>query len=189
MNPLSPTTSLTLLGQLRLPDPADAWARFVRLYSPLLRTWAHRQGFQDADADDLVQEVLVKLMNELPRYSRTADGTFRGWLARVTANAGHDFRRRKATRPLPAADGLSGVGAQAEFEEAEYRRELVASGLALLRGEFPPTMWQAFERTAVRNEPPSHVAADLGMSKGAVYVAKSRVLARLRQVVTDDLLD
>jgi RNA polymerase sigma-70 factor (ECF subfamily) len=190
MNSLSPDTSPTLLAQLRLPNPAAAWTRFERLYNPLIRAWARRQGFQDADAADLVQEIFVKLMHELPRYTRTDGGTFRGWLSRVATNAGHDFRRRKATRPLPAADGLSGADAPAAgFEEAEYRRELVASGLALIRGEFEERSWQAFERTAVRNEPPARVAADLGISKGAVYVAKSRVMARLRQVVTDELLD
>lgn len=190
MNPLSPSTSLTLLDQLLLPNPAAAWARFEQLYTRLLRAWARRQGFQDADAADLVQEVFVKLMKELPHYARTANGTFRGWLARVTANAAHDFRRRRATRPLPPADGLSGADAPAvEFDEAEYRKSLLESGLAVIRGEFEAKTWAAFEQVMVQNRTTEQVMADLGLSKNAVYIAKSRVLARLREVVTDDLLD
>ena len=80
-----------------------------------------------------LKDRLVKLMKEIPHYARTPGGTFRGWLSRLTANVCHDFRRRKATRALPPADGLSGAGehVSAEFEEVEYRKSLVDSGLAI----------------------------------------------------------
>ncbi|HXG09177.1 MAG TPA: sigma factor, partial [Gemmataceae bacterium] len=75
-----PTTSLTLLERLRQPNQPDAWDRFVRLYAPLLLQWAHHQGFQDADAEDLAQTVLVKLIRLLPNYQRAEGQSFRGWL-------------------------------------------------------------------------------------------------------------
>src|SRR5437588_288356 len=103
------TTSPTLLDQLRQPYQPEAWARFVNLYAPLLLGWARRQAFQEADAEDLVQEVLVKLVRALPTYQREAGQSFRGWLFIVTLNQGRDYRRRRATRPLPGAGGLSGV--------------------------------------------------------------------------------
>src|SRR5260370_30738140 len=116
------------LGQLT--EPA-AWERFVRLYPPLLFVWAKRQGLREADAHDLIQEVLLKLVREFPTYQRGDGQSFRGWLFRVTANHCRDFRRRKATRELPGAAGLSGVRDSpiAELEEAEYRRLLVRRGL------------------------------------------------------------
>lgn len=190
MPPSSPTTSLTLLGQLRQPDPSDAWRRFEQLYSPLLLAWARRHGFQDADAADLVQEVLLKLTQQLPAYTRTEAGSFRGWLYRITENAGRDLRRRRATRALPSADGLSGAHEPplAEFEEAEYRKSLVESGLKVIEGEFEANTWAAFRQLMVENRKAADVAAALGLSKNAVYIAQSRVLARLRQVI-DDFLD
>jgi RNA polymerase sigma-70 factor (ECF subfamily) len=191
METSSPPTSLTLLGQLRLPDQPAAWGQFVQLYTPLLEKWARRQGFRDADAADLTQEVLVKLMKELPDYQRGPGQSFRGWLFRVTANVCRDFRRRKATRALPGADGLSQANdgpPLVEFEEAEYRKALVDGGLKAIRGEFEPQTWTAFEQLMVQNRPAAEVAAALDMTKGAVYSAQSRVLARLREVI-DEFLD
>jgi RNA polymerase sigma-70 factor (ECF subfamily) len=72
------TTSSTLLIRLRQPHQPEAWRRFVHLYAPLLLVWARRQGLREADAEDLVQEVLVKLVRELPAYQRTEGQSFRG---------------------------------------------------------------------------------------------------------------
>src|SRR4051812_33511277 len=113
------STSPTLLDRLRQPADQAAWERFVRLYTPLLLTVARRQGFQDADAADLVQEVFAKLVRALPTYQRGDGQTFRGWISAVTRNQGRDFRRRKATRDLPNGDGLSGVGDAFSPDEIE----------------------------------------------------------------------
>ena len=58
----------TLLDRLRRPDPADAWDRFVRLYAPVLMRWAQLQGLHLADAEDLAQVVLIKLIRLLPGF-------------------------------------------------------------------------------------------------------------------------
>ncbi len=182
----SPFTSLTLLDHVRLGNQPDAWPRFVRLYTPLLRAWAARQGLRDADADDLTQEVLVKLMDELPKYTRADGQSFRGWLYRVTANRCADFRRRVATRTLPAATGLATVSAEAplfDFEEVEYRRSLVNRGLELIRAEFNERTWAAFHRLMIENIPAAEVARELGMTENAVYLVRHRVLTRLRREI------
>ena len=164
--------------------------RFVQLYSPLLLYWAARQGFHEADAEDLVQEVLVKLVRELPAYERREGQSFRGWLFRVTVNQCRDFRRRKATRPLPGDEGLSGVSAPsvAELAEAEYRRLLVRQALELIRADFNDTTWTAFTRVMMGGGSAADVAAELNLSVNAVYLARHRVLARLPQEL-DGLLD
>src|SRR2546423_720104 len=101
------TTSDSLFDQLHGPDRAAAWPRFVRLYTPLLLHWVARQGFQPADAADLVQDVFVKLLHVLPEFERRGGkGRFRWWLKQIVMNQSHDFRRRRATRLLPGADGL-----------------------------------------------------------------------------------
>jgi RNA polymerase sigma-70 factor (ECF subfamily) len=185
------TTSTDLLNQLRQPDRPDAWERFVRLYTPLLVVWARRQGLQGADAEDLVQEVLVKLFRELPGYAREAGQSFRGWLFRVTVNQCHDFRRRKATRALPGAAGLSDVADPAvasDLIDAEYRRVLVRRGLDLIRPDFSDTTWAAFRAVMVEGRPVARVAAELNISANAVYLARHRVLTRLRQEL-DGLLE
>jgi RNA polymerase sigma-70 factor (ECF subfamily) len=184
------STSATLLDQLRQANQPEAWARFVQLYSPLLLYWAARQGFREADAEDLVQEVLVKLVRELPAYEQREGQSFRGWLFRVTVNQCRDFRRRKATRALPGDEGLSGVSAPsvAELAEAEYRRLLVRRGLELIRADFNDTTWTAFTRLTMEGRSAADVAAELNLSVNAVYLARHRVLARLRQEL-DGLLD
>ena len=186
MGTSSPSTSLTLLERLRAPGRSDAWNRFVQLYTPLLRTWAKRQGLRDADADDLTQEVLVKLMDELPRYARGAGQSFRGWLYRVTANQCRDFRRRVATRALPGPDGLSAVKEESplsEFVEDEYRRTLVNRALELIRPEFAERTWTAFTQLMIENRPAEEIARDLGITENAVYLARHRVLTRLRREI------
>jgi RNA polymerase sigma-70 factor (ECF subfamily) len=158
------TTSPTLLNRLRQQNDPEAWERFVRLYTPLLLVWTRRQGFQEADAHDLVQEVLLKLVRELPKYQRGDGQSFRGWLFRVTANQCADFRRRKATRVLPGAGGLSRVSDDSsirELEEAEYRRLLVRRGLDLVRPDFSATTWDAFVGLMLEGRHAAEVAARL----------------------------
>lgn len=179
-------TSLTLLEQLRGPNRASAWTRFVALYTPLLREWAQRRGFQDADAADLVQNVLVKLMFEVPRYKKVEGQSFRAWLAQVLANAGHDYRRRKATRSLPGAVGLAEVGHEPpnpaeELEEEAFRQSLLRRGLEVVRADFTEQTWSAFSAVTLEERPAQQVAAELGMTENAVYLARHRVLTRLRQ--------
>jgi RNA polymerase sigma-70 factor, ECF subfamily len=186
MERTSPSTSLTLLERLRERNRPDAWNRFVHLYTPLLQRWAKQQGFQDADSADLTQEVLVKLMNELPHYARGEGQSFRGWLYRVTANQCRDFRRRKASRALPAADGLSGFDAESpvsDFEEREYRTSLVNRALELIRDEFNDRTWTAFRQLMVEGRSAAEVASALGITENAVYLARHRVLTRLRREI------
>jgi RNA polymerase sigma-70 factor (ECF subfamily) len=184
-------TSLTLLDRLRESNQPEAWERFVRLYTPLLLVWARRQGFQETDAEDVVQEVLVKLVRVLPEYQRGEGQSFRSWLFRLTVNQCRDFRRRKATRALPGAGGLSDVrddSPVAELDEAEYRRLLVRRGMELIRADFGEATWTAFTRVMVEGRGVAEVAAELHITENAVFLARHRVLSRLRQEL-DGLLE
>jgi RNA polymerase sigma factor (sigma-70 family) len=185
-----PTTRASLLVRLRDQSDAAAWAQFVELYGPLLYRYARRRGLQDADAADLTQDVLRSVASAIDgfRYDR-ARGTFRGWLFTATRHALHKFLARRRRQPRAGDSGcerlLEDQPAREDEEERrewdrEFDRRLFDWAAECVRGEFQASTWAAFWRTAVEHASPREVAEALGMTVGAVYAAKSRVLTRLR---------
>lgn len=176
-------TSPSLLHRLQHGTDAAGWERFVRLYTPLLLAWAKRAGVPDADAPDLVQDVFAVLWQKLPAFRYDpARGRFRGWLRTVTLNRWRELARRR-TVPTAGGDGLHDVPApdSEAFWEVEYRTRLVGRATAILQADFQPATWRAFWRVVVDGHPAADVAAELGLTVGAVHAARFRVLARLRQ--------
>jgi RNA polymerase sigma-70 factor (ECF subfamily) len=155
--------------------------------------FARNRGLQDADAADLMQEVLRSVARNASKLEYDPrKGTFRGWLYTITRNKIYNFL--SAQRIRPRASGDSGVreqldaapGREEEMDvewEREYQRRLSAKAMERIKHEFQPRTWQAFWNTAVDDKPPEEVGAELKMSVGAVYVAKSRVISRLRDEV------
>ena len=185
-------TSASLLAQLRGPDRAAAWSRFVQLYTPLMLHWAGRAGVPAADQPDLLQDVFVHLLRVLPAFGYDRGHSFRAWLRTVFVNKWKDSRRKKHPVPL-AADGSSFPVPVVEdhtlaVDEAEYRAVLVARAARLIQADFNAATWQAFWATAVEDRAVPEVAAELGLSANAVYLARSRVLHRLRAEL-DGLLE
>jgi RNA polymerase sigma-70 factor (ECF subfamily) len=189
-DPTAPATRQTLIVKLRDPADAGAWREFVALYQPLVYRLARRQGLQDADAQDLCQEVFRAVARAIERYDLDpARGRFRGWLARITRNLLINFLTRRPYRlrgsgstsvqELLEAQPTDDPSATAVFE-AEYRRRVFRWAADEVQGEFTPSTWRAFWLTAVDGRKPADAAAELGLSVGSVYIARSRVLARLR---------
>ncbi len=183
-------TSLSLLARVQAQDQA-AWERLVSLYSPLVYGWCVRAGLQPADAADIGQEVFLAVARSIRSFRHDQAGaTFRGWLYRITCNkvrdrdraappggigiGGSDARRTLEQVPV-AGPGSSDAPVDGGETAALYRR-----AMALIRTEFEPRTWQAFWRVTVAGERPADVAADLGLTLNAVYLARSRVLRRLR---------
>ena len=178
------TTPVSLLEQLRQSPDEAAWARFVHLYSPLLFRWARQAGLDEGDAGDLVQDVFVILLKELPHFEHDPARSFRAWLKTVVLNRWRNQVKRQARAPArPGDDVLAEVAAPDDslFEEQEYRRQLLRRALTLLPGEFQPTTWKAFEEHGLNGRPAAQVASELATTVGAVYAAKCRVLGRLRE--------
>jgi RNA polymerase sigma-70 factor (ECF subfamily) len=179
------TTPPTLLDRLRVAPDETAWRQFVHLYTPLLFYWARRSGETDHDAADLVQDVFVALMQTLPTFQYDRDGgKFRSWLRTLTINKLRDRKRRdvrlgKALASLPVESELPDIAET--FWQAEYQQELTRRALQLMQAEFTPTTWKACWETVVEGRPADEVARELGVSENAVYIAKCRVLRRLRQ--------
>jgi RNA polymerase sigma-70 factor (ECF subfamily) len=187
----SPATRHSLIARLADRADAAAWSEFVALYEPLIRRLALHKGLQEADAGDLCQDVFQVVARAIDRWDPDpARGSFRGWLSRITRNLLINFLTRHLNQPrgsgstsmqeLLEAQPAADPAATAIFE-AEYRWRLFECAASTVRGDFTPSTWQAFWRTAVEGRGPAVVASELGMSLGSVYVARSRVLARLRR--------
>jgi RNA polymerase sigma-70 factor (ECF subfamily) len=185
------STHPSLLEQLRKPGHQRAWERFARLYTPLLFRWARRLGLRRQDASDLVQEVFAVLIRKLPEFDYDRHKSFRGWLRTVVLHKWHDSLRR---RSVPARCDcnllaqLPGPDNAEVFEKVEYEQYLLNRAMQVIRADFHPTTWRAFQEHGVRGRPAAEVAAELGLSAGAVYAARFRVMARMRQVL-QGLLD
>ena len=166
------------------PDNA-AWRCLVQLYAPLLFAWARRCGESENDAADLIQEVFVALVQTLPAFRRQdKPGKFRAWLKTIMLNKLRDRKRREARVGMALAhraidEALPDVAET--YWEAEYRRDLARRALALMQAEFAEQTWRACWQTVVHDRSAAEVAAELGISENAVYIAKCRVLRRLRQ--------
>jgi RNA polymerase sigma-70 factor (ECF subfamily) len=178
---------------LRIRDPMDrlAWDEFVLVYAPLIHAYGRRRGLQDADAADLTQEVLHRVARASEGFEYDpAKGSFRGWLFAVTRNELRKLAARKARQASGAGDTdvLRLLEQQSDdSDEDAWRREyqwnLFQWAANKVRSEFRESTWQAFWRTAVLANEIDPVARDLGLSAGAVYVARSRVTARIRQEI------
>jgi RNA polymerase sigma-70 factor (ECF subfamily) len=178
------STSLTLLQRVASRTDQAAWERFVDLYTPVLLFWARKSGLQNVDAEDAVQDILMHLLQELPKFEHNGVQRFRGWLHTVAQRKLCDRYRERQRKQIPRPQGLSsfaGPDDLAELCDDEYRRHLVASALGIMEAEFEPTTWRACYEHVTSGRSAAEIGRELGLSEGAVHVAKYRVLRRLRQ--------
>lgn len=178
------TTSLTLIQRVRDQEDQAAWKRFVSLYTPLLHRWTKVAGLTEDDAADLIQDVFLVLVKELPAFQYDSSrGSFRGWLKTVTLNKCRERHRRRhvdAGHDQQSVESLPDDATSDTFWEVEYRERLVCRALEIMRNQFEPSTWQACWESTVNDRSAKEVSQQLGISEGAVYVAKFRVLRRLR---------
>jgi RNA polymerase sigma-70 factor (ECF subfamily) len=193
-----PETSVSLFERLRIAPQNEDWARLVALYSPLIRAWLGRYGLPRQEVDDLTQEVMAVLVRRLPEFERQPrTGAFRRWLRSITYNCLRDHWREDKQRPgaVGGSDMLTVLDALADPEselsrswDQEHDRHVSQQLLKLIKPNFSESTWQAFQRFAIDGLTAEAVAAELGTTVNAVFIAKSRVLSRLRQEA-EGLLD
>ncbi|MFL5340640.1 MAG: RNA polymerase sigma factor [Gemmataceae bacterium] len=187
-----PNTRASLLVRLRDPADADAWRQFVEIYAPVVYGYARRRQLQDADAADLTQEVMRNVAGAARRLEYDPGrGSFRSWLFTVARNRLLDFRDHQRR-----GQGAGGTSAHELLEQQparedealwdeEFHRRLFALAAEQARPDFEERSWSAFWQTAIDGRKPQEVAAALGLSVGAVYIARSRVQARLKERVAE----
>jgi RNA polymerase sigma-70 factor (ECF subfamily) len=187
--------SSSLLVRVRAQDPS-AWQRLVALYAPLVYRWCRCWGLQAADAADVGQEVFGAVARKVGGFRRERPGdSFRGWLRTIARHKvlDHQAGRRQETDGAGGSDALTRLyqvpadgpddaepGAEDEDRALLYRR-----AVELIQGDFQEQTWRAFWRVVVDGQAPADVAAELGMTRDAVYHAQARVLRRLREEFSD----
>jgi RNA polymerase sigma-70 factor (ECF subfamily) len=187
----SAATRPSLLLRLRDRHDTDAWQQFVRLYAPLVYQFGRRKGLQDADAADLTQEVLRSVGVGAGRLEYDPRrGSFRGWLFTIAHRRLCDLLRRR--RRQEQGSGDSAVQGRLDEQpapedeaawEREYQQRLFAWAAEQVRSQVHETTWQAFWQTAVTGDSGQEVAQRLGLSVAAVYLARSRVMTRLKEQI------
>lgn len=187
----NPDTRESLI--LRLPSSQDAlaWREFIAIYEPLIIRFAGRRGLQEADAREIAQNVLIAVAKSVDRWQPDRErGRFRAWLFRIARNQLINWISKQATQ-ASSARALDGSALEqfpsedcrAAEIELEYRREMFRVAAAQARDSFSASTWDAFWRTAVLAESVDSVAASLSLSPGAVYIARSRVTSKIRDII------
>jgi RNA polymerase sigma-70 factor (ECF subfamily) len=182
-------TSATLLERLRqVPADQAAWVQFAERYGCKIYAWCRRWNLQGADAEDLTQEVLLKLAEKMQTFVYDPARSFRAWLKTVVRHAWIDsWSGRKA---VVAAGGnqalelLQTVEAREDLVqrlEEEFDRELLDEAMARVRLRVRPRTWEAFERTALQGQSGAEAARELGMKVATVFVARSKVQKMLQE--------
>jgi RNA polymerase sigma-70 factor (ECF subfamily) len=181
---------------LRLRDPRDheAWVEFVSLYEPVIYRVLRRAGLQDADALEVLQDLLLAVHRNIDRWQHGAEfGSFRGWLRQVTRNLVVSWLRRKRRQLATSSVDLdllvkskqAAEGPESYEFDGELQRALFQIASEQVRTEVRAPTWQAFFDVAVLGLSPADTAKKLGMTTGAVRIAKCRVIARLSVVAAE----
>jgi RNA polymerase sigma-70 factor (ECF subfamily) len=187
------STRRSLLVRLReSPSDQQAWSDFVERYGPQIYSWCRYWKLQEADAQDVTQNVLLKLARTLPQFVYDPARSFRGWLRTLTQNAWNDFMAEqqhgavRAAGDSVAADLLKSAQARddlvARLEQA-FDRELLDMAMTDVRGRVEPQTWQAFDLTAVKGVSAAEAAGQLGMRVGTVYQARSNVQRLIKEAL------
>ena len=187
----APITRPSLLVRLRDARDGEAWRQFVELYGPIVYQFGRRHRLQDADAADLTQEVLRAVSGSVGRFDYDPRrGSFHGWLFTLAHRKLYDLLARKRRQEQPSGDSATQMlldewpaDDSEEVWNQEHERQLFAWAAEQVRGQFAETTWRAFWATAVEGRDAAAVAEELKLSVGAVYIAKSRVQARLREQI------
>jgi len=191
----TPETRDSLVLRLQSQGDEEAWETFVQIYRPLVHRLARQRGFQEADADELSQEAMVAVAGAIERWTpQVGRGSFRRWLFRIAKN----MMINAITRIRPDQRGVGGTAFReivehqpdpTEEEQSwfadEYRQEVFRWASERVRPGFHDSTWQAFWLTSVNGQGIQETADELEMSVGAVYAARSRVMARLKQEVAE----
>lgn len=193
-------TTTQLLDSLRDPENGRLWTLFDQRYRPVLLDFARKRGLGEEEASDVAQETLAQFASDYAngRYDRSR-GRLSSWIIGIASNriadAGRDARRRKVRRGDSALDNLAGDGSADPSDDADWResvrRVIFEQALANLRSgsRFDERTIRAFELAALRGVPPAASAEACGMTVDEVYVAKNRVIKKLRELVAQITLE
>lgn len=191
--PEFPETDHSLIDRVKDTTDGASWHEFVGIYQPVVYRLARRRGMQDADAQDVVQQVFASIARSLDRWQAEDDGPpFRAWLTTIARNAVNTALSRRRPDQGSGATSVAEVlehlpAAQPTDAEllVEARREIVRWAAEQIRSEFSELTWEIFWKTAMQQVPMAEVAKLSGKSIGAIYVTRHRVLSRLKEKIEE----
>lgn len=193
--PQPPETRETLIQRLPNAVDVEAWDQFVEIYEPLLFRLARGRGMQPADAEDFVQEVLAAVVRNIERWvARDDRGSFRAWLFRIAFNLGVNFVTRPKHQRLGSGDSQiarmleelpSASADSSELFLKEYRRELFRWAAERVREQVSERQWMVFWLTSIEERPIAEVAVEYDVSVGSIYIARSRITKRIREMIRE----
>ncbi len=182
-----PNTKSLLIANIQSPENREAWAEFVQIYRPVIYRMARRRGMQDADAQDLSQDVLMRISKSIETWVPQEGVRFRHWLRKVASNA--IFTAVTKSKPLGIVNDSAAEQILAETPETsavaselqdECLREQYLRAAAIVKQDVSPATWAAFEQTVIQGHSCEDAAESLGKSLGTIYAARSRILKRLQ---------
>ena len=188
-----PQTRPSLIVRLSDTGDAEAWDEFVTIYGPLVYRVARHRGLQHSDAQDLVQEVLLAVSRAVDAWTPDPErGKFRTWLFRIARNMTINFLSRPKHKSIGSGDSrvlemlqqqCDPSSENSQLFDLEYGRSVFHWAAEQVRRQVKQQTWQAFWLSSVEDRPIADVAVTLKMSVGSIYIARSRVMARLQEVV------
>jgi RNA polymerase sigma factor (sigma-70 family) len=187
------TTHTTLLARLAGGKDSSAWDEFCHRYGDLIRGFAHRQGLQPSDCDDIIQDVMVKLVQAMPGFEYDpAKGRFRSYLKTIVLRSVYQrFSQKKGVHAVEdieaAVDAAGSDRTVEEVWETEWRRYHLRQAMKSVEVEFSGKDLAAFQAYAVDGKDPQVTAGSLGVTTNQVYQAKSRILKRLGDLIADQV--
>lgn len=182
-----PITKSLLIANIQSPENREAWVEFVQIYRPVIYRMARRRGMQDADAQDLSQDVLMRISKSIETWVPQEGVRFRHWLRKVASNA--IVTAVTKSKPVEIMNGSAAEHILAETPETpavakelqdECLREQYLRAAAIVKVDVSPVTWAAFEQTVIHGQSCEVAAESLGKSLGTVYAARSRILKRLQ---------
>jgi RNA polymerase sigma-70 factor (ECF subfamily) len=181
----------TTLRRLKSFDN-ETWAKIVETHFLSVYRWCQENGLDPHSAADVTQEVFVSALGSLRNFEKTDDGSFSGWLRRISQRRIADYQRRKSEKVFGGTDALklfhrlasarSAINAEDIQEIMTIDDDVLIEALALAQKEFHQVTWQAFWQAVIEGKPTTDVALELGITKNSVYLAKSRIAKRLREL-------
>ncbi|MCA9192824.1 MAG: RNA polymerase sigma factor [Planctomycetales bacterium] len=183
-------TSLSLLDKIKGDRSSERWHEFLECYSPMMDRWLRAHGIPEHDREEIVQDICAVMVRRLPDFERQREGSFRKWLRLTTVNCMRDFWKRSCKQARGNAEShvedlINGLNDRSssvsQLWEREHDQQLLAILLARIKPEFRSNTWSAFTMVALEQMAPEKVAENLGLTTNAVFVAKSKVMKRMRE--------
>jgi RNA polymerase sigma factor (sigma-70 family) len=182
-----PKTSAAMLEEMRDPNNREVWSRFVGRYEKVIGNWCRKRGLQDADADDVTQQILLILLDEMPEFVYDpTKGRFRDWLSVITRNACFRFLARDVSRRYqPILDDVQARDELERYLEEQARIEMLHAAMEEVRGRVSARDWRIFHQVSFGGVTGDVMAKELGMTIAAVFKAASRVRKRVVEQVKE----